>query len=122
MKRLCQAYACGSEPIDNCFWNRSVPLPKLPSLTGSLTVDVAVIGAGYTGLSSRATSGTGQELRWQLSTLRHPFGGPQDAMVAFAALGARKPVKKTLITRFGEARQNRISALRKRPLLTSSQI
>ena len=52
MKRLCQANACGSEPIENCFWNRSVPLPPLPSLTGSLTVDVAVIGAGYTGLSA----------------------------------------------------------------------
>jgi len=51
MKRLYEAYAYGSKPIDNCFWNRSVPLPKLPSLTGSLTVDVAVIGAGYTGLS-----------------------------------------------------------------------
>ena len=50
MKRLYEAYAYGSKPIDNCFWNRSVPLPKLPSLTGSLTVDVAFIVAGFTGL------------------------------------------------------------------------
>lgn len=50
MKRLYEAYAYGPEPIDNCFWNRSVLLPPLPSLTGSLTVDVAVIGASYNGL------------------------------------------------------------------------
>jgi len=86
MKRLCQANACGSEPIDNCFWNRSVPLPKLPSLTGSLTVDVAFIGAGYAGLSAALLLAQ-DRVEVAIVNAETPFWGPQDAMVAFADMG-----------------------------------
>ena len=79
MKRLYEAYAYGSKPIDNCFWNRSVPLPKLPSLTGSLKVEVAVVDA------------------------ETPFWGASGRNGGFCCLGGAKASEKTLITRFGEA-------------------
>ena len=102
MKRLYEAYAYGSKPINNCFWNRSVPLPKLPSLTGSLKVDVAVIGAGYTGLSAALLlAQDGVEVA--VVDAETPFWGASGRNGGFCCLGGAKASEKTLITRFGEA-------------------
>lgn len=43
----------GFEPIETSHWSRSAtPLAPFPQLDKNLTTDVAVIGAGYTGLSA----------------------------------------------------------------------
>ena len=83
MKRLYEADAYGPEPIDNCFWNRSILLPPLPSLTGSLTLDMAFNGAGFTGLST-ALLLAHNRIELAIVNAETPFWGPQDAMVAFA--------------------------------------
>ena len=60
MKRLYEDYAYGPEPIKNCFWDRSVPLPQLPPLSGSRKVDVAVNWRRLYWTIGRITSGTGR--------------------------------------------------------------
>ena len=52
MKRIYEAAAYGKGPIQDCFWAKSVPAPQYPALSSDLDCDVAIIGAGFTGLSA----------------------------------------------------------------------
>jgi glycine/D-amino acid oxidase-like deaminating enzyme len=102
MKRLYEDYAYGPEPIKNCFWDRSVPLPQLPPLSGSRKVDVAVIGAGYTGLSAALhLAQDGAEVA--VVDAETPFWGASGRNGGFCCLGGAKASDKTLVTRFGIA-------------------
>ena len=102
MKRLYEDYAYGPEPIKNCFWDRSVPLPQLPPLSGSRKVDVAVIGAGYTGLSAALhLAQDGAEVA--VVDAETPFWGASGRNGGFCCLGGAKASDKTLVTRFGNA-------------------
>ena len=54
MRRIFSDYAYSSERIAGCFWAESVPDSRLarPALQGAQKADVAIIGAGFTGLSA----------------------------------------------------------------------
>jgi glycine/D-amino acid oxidase-like deaminating enzyme len=52
MKRIFPDYAYGSGPRDGCWWDETVPAPDWPVVDDTLSVDVAVIGAGFTGVSA----------------------------------------------------------------------
>ena len=119
MKRLYEDYAYGPEPIKNCFWDRSVPLPQLPPLSGSRKVDVAVIGAGYTGLSAALhLAQDGAEVA--VVDAETPFwGASPGAMAAFAVWGAQKPVIKRLSPALAMRAKLPFGAARKPPLTVS---
>lgn len=52
--RLFPAYAYSDAPIERCFWAETVPDTALerPGLQGAEKADVAIIGAGFTGLNA----------------------------------------------------------------------
>ncbi|ABG29898.1 FAD-binding oxidoreductase [Roseobacter denitrificans] len=52
MQRILSAYAYGAGPRAGCWWDETCDLPKLNALQGDLSVDVAIIGGGFTGLSA----------------------------------------------------------------------
>lgn len=52
MKRIFPDYAYGAGPRDGCWWDETIAAPDWPVLKDSLRVDVAVIGAGFTGVSA----------------------------------------------------------------------
>ena len=52
MKRIFPAHAYGPGPRTACFWASTVPAPDFPVAEGDIACDVAVIGAGFTGLSA----------------------------------------------------------------------
>ena len=52
MTRICDSFAYGQGPVENCFWNETVETAPFPALTGDVRADVAIIGGGYTGLSA----------------------------------------------------------------------
>ncbi len=52
MSRICHPFSYGDGPVENNFWNETTSAPARPPLNGKITADVAVIGAGYTGLSA----------------------------------------------------------------------
>jgi len=54
MRRLFGAHAYGPGPAAQCGWSADIPDAALdgPALPGSATTDVAIIGAGYTGLTA----------------------------------------------------------------------
>lgn len=52
MKRLFDAYAYGDGPRAGCWWDATTTAKSRPAVGESLRTDVAVIGAGFTGLSA----------------------------------------------------------------------
>ena len=52
MSRIYPDYMYGSGPRDGCWWDETLALPPCPELTVERTVDVAIIGAGFTGLNA----------------------------------------------------------------------
>ena len=52
MRRVFPAHAYGKGPRAQCYWSDTAPLPAYPAAKGPITCDVAVIGAGFTGLSA----------------------------------------------------------------------
>lgn len=52
MSRVYPAYTYSNGPRFRCFWAETVPVPEFPQARDKITCDVAVIGAGFTGLSA----------------------------------------------------------------------
>ncbi|MGR3635580.1 MAG: NAD(P)/FAD-dependent oxidoreductase [Shimia sp.] len=52
MTRICDPFAYGDGPVSESFWADTVPIAPRPSLGGAATAEVAIIGAGFTGLNA----------------------------------------------------------------------
>ena len=52
MKRLCEARAYGTKPVAACYWASTTDTPELANLTQDINTEIAIIGAGFTGLSA----------------------------------------------------------------------
>ena len=52
MRRIFPDYTYGPGPRRGCWWDDTIAAPDWPCLRGSLTVDVAIVGGGFTGLSA----------------------------------------------------------------------
>ncbi|SFK90758.1 NAD(P)/FAD-dependent oxidoreductase [Shimia haliotis] len=52
MKRICDPFSYGDGPVAQSFWADTVPLPTRTSLHGEERAEVAIIGAGVTGLNT----------------------------------------------------------------------
>jgi len=52
MRRIYPAHAYGARPRADCYWSSTIDQPVFAAARGSLKTDVAVIGAGFTGLSA----------------------------------------------------------------------
>ncbi|GFE49543.1 oxidoreductase [Roseobacter cerasinus] len=52
MKRIFADYAYGEGPRRGCWWDETCDAVERPALTGARQADVAVIGAGFTGMSA----------------------------------------------------------------------
>lgn len=52
MRRIYPAYAYGEGPRARCYWPETVAEPACPAASGQIRTDVAIIGAGFTGLSA----------------------------------------------------------------------
>lgn len=52
MKRVFPAHAYGPVPREKCYWPSTVEAPDYQSATGQIKADVAIIGAGFTGLNA----------------------------------------------------------------------
>lgn len=52
MRRVFGDYAYGPGPRAGCFWDNTCEIAARPRQTGDISADVAVIGAGFTGLNA----------------------------------------------------------------------
>ncbi|KPA20316.1 Gamma-glutamylputrescine oxidoreductase [Shimia sp. SK013] len=52
MTRICDPFAYGDGPVSESFWADTVQIAPRNSLEGTVTAEVAIIGAGFTGLNA----------------------------------------------------------------------
>ena len=52
MKRIFEDIAYTGAPVQNCFWNVTAPSREFQTLGADQSCDVAIVGAGFTGISA----------------------------------------------------------------------
>ncbi|MEL6414466.1 MAG: FAD-dependent oxidoreductase, partial [Pseudomonadota bacterium] len=52
MRRIYPDHAYGEEPRAACYWPTTAEADDFPVAKGDLSCDIAIIGAGFTGLSA----------------------------------------------------------------------
>lgn len=101
MSRICSDFAYGDGPIENSFWTETVTPAARASLAQEITTEVAIIGAGFTGLNAAlrlAEAGVdvtvldAKQVGWGASGRN---GG-------FCCLGGAKASFATIASRIGE--------------------
>ena len=101
MRRIFPAYAYGPGPRDGCWWDETVAAPDWPRLAGDLSVDVAVIGGGYTGISAalKLAGGGASVAVLEAGT---PGFGASGRNGGFCCLGGAKLDSAAMVRRWGQ--------------------
>lgn len=101
LQRIWESAAYGAAPIADCWWAETTETGDWPALQGDARADVAVIGAGFTGLNAAlhlAEAGLGVTVL----EARHPFWGASGRNGGFCCLGGAKAGFADMARRFGE--------------------
>ena len=104
MTRIFPAYAYGDGPVSGCYWAGTVADDSAvtPAASGKVTADVAIIGAGFTGLSAAlhlAQDGVDVVV---LDSM-YPGWGASGRNGGFCCLGGAKASSAELARRFGRS-------------------
>jgi len=102
MRRIFPAHAYGPAPRAACFWAGTADIPDHPAARGEITCDVAVVGAGFTGLSAALhLAEAGEDVRvLEAETVGWGASGRNGG---FCCLGGAKASDAMLRRRHGEA-------------------
>ena len=101
MRRIYPDHAYGPAPRAGCFWDTTCDLPDYPSLDRDVSADVAIIGAGFTGLNAaRALVSSGASVI--LLDEHAPGWGASGRNGGFCCLGGGKSSDTQLDRRFGK--------------------
>lgn len=102
MKRLFPDYTYGPGPRQGCWWDETIAAPNWPEQSGDLVVDVAIVGAGFTGLSA-ALHLTKAGASVAVLEAETPGWGASGRNGGFCCLGGSKLNPKAMTRLFGEA-------------------
>jgi glycine/D-amino acid oxidase-like deaminating enzyme len=102
MNRIFPAFAYGNGPVEGCFWSSTVAddVAEFTAVAGDTIADVAVIGAGFTGLSA-ALHLAKEGVDVIVLDERHPGWGASGRNGGFCCLGGAKASSSDLARRFG---------------------
>jgi len=89
MRYTYESAAYGPDPIWDLYWSTTVPHVSLPKLDGSHRTDVAIIGAGFTGLSAAYHLGQAG-IDVTVIDAQHPMFGATGRNGGFCCLGGGK--------------------------------
>lgn len=101
MIRLWEDITYTDAPIADCWWAETVPPHDWAAPPGDDNVEVAIIGAGFTGLSAAlhlAEAG----IKALVLEAKHPYWGASGRNGGFCCLGGAKVDNATLTRRFGD--------------------
>ena len=105
MRYVYETAAYGPDPIRDLYWSTTVPPVSLPTLNGSHKTDVAVIGAGFTGLSAAYHLGqTGVDVT--VMDAQHPMFGATGRNGGFCCLGGGKISNARLDNLYGSEQRH----------------
>ena len=101
MTRICDDFAYGNGPVESCFWNQTASTISYPALFGEKSVEVAIVGAGYTGLSAALhLANAGMDVA--LLDEQQPGWGASGRNGGFCCLGGSHIKPTSLAKRVGE--------------------
>ncbi len=102
MRRVYPPYAYGEGPRANCYWPSTITPPDYPAAQGQVTCDVAIIGAGFTGLSAALhLSEAGSDV--VVVDAQTPGWGASGRNGGFCCLGGSAASDMILTQLYGEA-------------------
>ncbi len=100
MRRIFGAHAYGDAPRAGCWWDETCDLPDCPPLDGDVRCDVAIVGAGFTGLNAALELAHGGADVVVLDA-RSPGWGASGRNGGFCCLGGGKLEDDALDRRYG---------------------
>ncbi|PKP75406.1 MAG: FAD-dependent oxidoreductase [Alphaproteobacteria bacterium HGW-Alphaproteobacteria-6] len=104
MRRIYEDHAYGPGPVADCWWDRSAPRPApSPALEGAARADVAIIGAGYAGLSAALHLAGGAGADVAVLEAETVGWGASGRNGGFCCIGGAKADDAAIAARFGAA-------------------
>ena len=100
MKRIFPVYSYGPEPRTRCWWDETIAVPDWPGLDADLSVDVAIIGGGFTGLSA-ALHLAGEGVSVAVLEAETPGWGASGRNGGFCCSGGSKLSGSVMCRRYG---------------------
>ncbi|MGV6804355.1 MAG: NAD(P)/FAD-dependent oxidoreductase [Ruegeria sp.] len=100
MRRIFPSYTYGPGPRAGCWWDETVSAPDWPEHLGDTSIDVAVVGGGFTGVSAAlhlAENGT-EVAVFEAET---PGWGASGRNGGFCCQGGSKLTYSALVRRYG---------------------
>lgn len=101
MRRIYPDHAYGPAPRAGCYWDTTCDLPEFSALRGDVSADVAIIGAGFTGMNAALTlAKTGASV--VVVDEQSPGWGASGRNGGFCCLGGGKASDAQLDKTFGK--------------------
>lgn len=102
MQRIYEPAAYDTSRTAGAWWEETVASPlNFPTLNGDLTTDVAIVGAGYTGLNAALQLAEAHGVRAVVLDAAQPAWGASGRNGGFACIGGAKLPVSAQIKRFG---------------------
>ncbi|MEI2808086.1 NAD(P)/FAD-dependent oxidoreductase [Albidovulum sp.] len=104
MRRIYEDHGYSQGPVERCYWDTTVARPpRGAAVEGDVRADVAVLGAGYTGLSAALHLARDAGADVAVVEAEGIGWGASGRNGGFASIGGTKASGATLLRRFGRA-------------------
>jgi len=105
MRRIFSDFAYGPGPRSGCWWDETIAAPDWPQLQGDQTVDVAIIGGGFTGMLAALHLAEASASVAVLEA-QTPGWGASGRNGGFCCLGGARLSEPAMVRQYGESSAN----------------
>lgn len=104
MRRIYEPHAYTQGPVERCYWDTTIPRPpRGAAVEGEIRAEVAILGAGFTGLSAALHLARDAGADVAVVEAEGIGWGASGRNGGFASIGGTKASAATLRRRFGQA-------------------